>query len=65
MGNVLGFALLEGNLIAFNNELFGNIVPGSIITTLVYGAIASLVWQRRNVHQSKESERTATVQSLQ
>jgi membrane protease YdiL (CAAX protease family) len=64
MGNVLGFALLEGNLIAFNNELFGNIVPGSITTTLVYGLIAFLVWQRRNVSPSKERDRTPTVQSL-
>ncbi len=47
MGNTLGFAILEGNLIAYNNELLGNIVPGSITITIIYGLIAYLVLRRR------------------
>ena len=47
MGNALGFALIDGNLIAFNNELAGNIVPGSITITILYGLIAWLIWRRR------------------
>ena len=47
MGNALGFALLQGNLIAFNNELLGNIVPGSITITVIYALVALLIWRRR------------------
>ena len=51
MGNTLGFAILEGNLIAYNNELLGNIVPGSIVITLIYGLIAVLIFWRRQQSQ--------------
>lgn len=47
MGNALGFALLEGRLIGFENELFGNIIPGALTITLAYGLIAWLVMRRR------------------
>lgn len=47
MGNALGFALLEGGLLAFNNELFGNLVPGSIIITALYGLVALVLVRRR------------------
>lgn len=53
MGNALGFAILEGNLIAFNNELLGNIVPGSFTITLLYGLIASLILWRRKKTKSQ------------
>ncbi|MCB0292649.1 MAG: CPBP family intramembrane metalloprotease [Calditrichaeota bacterium] len=46
MGNAVGFAIIEGNLVAFNNELWGSIVPGSIITTLIYAFIAIIIWRR-------------------
>ena len=52
MANAVGFAILEGNVIEFNNELLGNIVPGSIVTTLVYGLIAFLILRRRGFKQS-------------
>ncbi len=52
MANALGFAILEGNLIHYNNELFGSIVPGSITTTLVYGLIAFSIWQRKGLKRS-------------
>ncbi len=54
MGNALGFTILEGNLIAFNNELWGNIVPGSVITTVAYGLIALLIWRRRTADVMSE-----------
>ena len=50
MANALGYAIVEGKLIAFNNELMGNIVPGSITLTAIYGLIAFLImhWKRKN-----------------
>jgi membrane protease YdiL (CAAX protease family) len=54
LANAIGFAILEGNIIAFNNELFGSIVPGSITTTLVYGLIAFLIWKRRDSKPSPQ-----------
>ena len=63
MGNALGYAILEGNIIAFNNELFGNIIPGSIITTLVYGLVVFLIWQRNNETQAQEIEIAESAQS--
>jgi len=47
MSNAVGFAVLGGNLIAYNNELFGAIVPGGITISLVYGLMALLLMQRR------------------
>jgi membrane protease YdiL (CAAX protease family) len=52
MANAVGFAILEGNTIAFNNELFGNIVPGSVTTTLVYGLIAFMILRRGKLNRS-------------
>jgi len=48
MSNAVGFAVLGGNLMAYNNELLGAIVPGGITITLVYGLIALLFMRRRN-----------------
>lgn len=62
MGNALGFALLEGNYITFNNELLGNIVPGCITITLMYGLIAVLILRRRHLNQLPEGEETAVTQ---
>lgn len=46
MGNALGFAVLEGGLIAFNNEFFGNIIPGTVTITVLYGLIAFVLLRR-------------------
>lgn len=62
MGNALGYAIVEGNFIAFNNELLGNIVPGSITITLLYGLIALLLLRRTRVQKAHTSHATATVQ---
>jgi len=48
MGNALGFAIVEGNLIAYHNEMLGNIVPGSITITVIYGLIAIVMLRRRS-----------------
>lgn len=61
MGNAVGFAILEGKILAYNNELFGGIVPGSITVTLVLGFVAFLVWRRRNVHETSEGQNITTV----
>jgi membrane protease YdiL (CAAX protease family) len=55
MANALGFAILEGDLIAYDNELLGSIVPGSITITLVYGFTAFLIMRRRHSSQSPVS----------
>ena len=46
MGNALGFAILEGGLIAFNNEFFSNIIPGTVTITALYGLIAFVLMRR-------------------
>lgn len=56
VSNAVGFAILGGNTIGYNNELFGAIVPGGITITLAYGLIAFLLLRRRNLNQSSESE---------
>lgn len=61
MGNAVGYAILEGKLIAFNNELFGNIVPGSITVTLLLGLITLFIWQRSHTKQSQGAEQQASV----
>lgn len=61
MGNAVGYAILEGKLMAFNNELFGNIVPGSITVTLLLGLITLFIWQRSHTKQSQEAEQQASV----
>lgn len=62
MGNALGFAIVEGNLITFNNELLGNIVPGSITITLLYGLIAFLILRRRKLGTVGVGDDTAVMQ---
>jgi membrane protease YdiL (CAAX protease family) len=62
IANTLGFAILEGNLIAYNNELLGNIVPGSITITIVYGLIALWMMRRRQTSQALAGGRTAVPQ---
>jgi membrane protease YdiL (CAAX protease family) len=47
MANALAFAILEGDLIAYNNELTGSIITGSITITLAYPLVAFLIWRRR------------------
>lgn len=59
MGNVLGFAVLERDLIAYNNELLGNIVPGSITITLIYALLAILILRRGRLNSATTSEKTA------
>lgn len=46
MANTLGYAILEGNLLTYNNEVLGNIVPGSITITLIFALIAFLIMRR-------------------
>lgn len=64
MGNTLGFAILEGNLIAYNNELLGNIVPGSITITLIYGLVAFWVMRRRRMERPVMDGSTAVPQTI-
>lgn len=45
-GNTLGFALLGGGFLTFQNELFGSLVPGTLTITLAYGLLAALVLRR-------------------
>lgn len=60
LGNTLGYAILGVNFIAYNNELLGNIVPGSLIITLLYALIAMLVTRRhRQVTQLPVGGKTA------
>lgn len=54
MGNALAFAILEGKLIAFNNDLLGNIGTGSIAISIVYGLIAFVILRRRRLNRSPE-----------
>ena len=54
LGNALGFAVLEGKLVVYNNELFGNIVPGSITTTILYALVAIFILRRSQLNQTTE-----------
>lgn len=59
MANTLGFAIIEGNLIAFNNELLGNIVPGSITITILYGLLAIWIMRRKQADETQVDRNTA------
>jgi len=52
VSNAVGFAIQGGKQVAYNNEMYGTIVPGGITITLIYGLIAFLILRRRNLNQS-------------
>ena len=47
MANAVGFAILEGNLIAYNNEWLGSIATGGLTITVIYGLVALIIWARK------------------
>lgn len=64
MGNAWGFAILEANFLADNNELMSNIIPGSITITIIYGLIALLIMRRDKSSPLLVEDSTAVHQSL-
>lgn len=59
MANTVGYAIVEGNFIGFNNELLGNIVPGSITITVLYALLAFWMMRQQQADETRLDGSTA------
>ena len=59
VANTMGYAILEADLLTYNNEIMGNIAPGGILVIIVFGMIAFWIMRRSRVHMAFTGEQTA------
>ena len=47
MGNTLGFAIIQGKLLACDSDILGHIFTGSLMMSLLYALIVLAMWRYR------------------
>lgn len=62
IANTMGYAILEGNFITYNNEIMGNIAPGGILIVIIFGFISFWIMRRRRATVAFRGEKTAVSQ---
>ena len=48
MGNTLGFAIIQGKLLACDSDILGHIFTGSLRMSLLYALIVLVMWRYRD-----------------